>query len=114
MRIRETREGWPLLTVETEVNWDSKSTNERGPSLIGSLGLSYRYKRLYPGLAALVSQVQNNFFLTVHNFNLCAPPSPSNLGGGSRAGPPVSEYVSPRIIMRAVTVTLFGTVKVPT
>ncbi|MFN9908250.1 MAG: hypothetical protein ACK56F_19330 [bacterium] len=29
--------GWPLLTVETEVNGDSKSTNERGPALVGSL-----------------------------------------------------------------------------
>jgi hypothetical protein len=29
------REGWPLLTVESEVNGDSKSTNERGPSLVG-------------------------------------------------------------------------------
>jgi hypothetical protein len=28
-------QGWPLLLVETEVNGDSKSTNERGPSLIG-------------------------------------------------------------------------------
>jgi hypothetical protein len=36
--IRETREGWPLLTVETEANGDSKSTNEKGPSLVGSLG----------------------------------------------------------------------------
>jgi hypothetical protein len=25
-----TREGWPLLTVETQVNGDSKSTNKRG------------------------------------------------------------------------------------
>jgi hypothetical protein len=33
---RETREGWPLLTVETEVNGDSQSTNERGiPWLVG-------------------------------------------------------------------------------
>jgi hypothetical protein len=30
---RETREGRPLLTVETEVKGDSKSTNERGPFL---------------------------------------------------------------------------------
>ncbi len=29
----ETREGWPLLTVETKVNRDSKRTNERGLSL---------------------------------------------------------------------------------
>jgi hypothetical protein len=41
---RETREGWDLLTVETEVNGDSKSTNERSPSLVGSMGLSCRYK----------------------------------------------------------------------
>ncbi len=27
-KTRETREGWPLLTVETEVNGDSKRTNE--------------------------------------------------------------------------------------
>ncbi len=27
---RETREGWPLLTVETEVNGDSKSTQKKG------------------------------------------------------------------------------------
>ncbi len=32
---RETREGWPLLTVEAEVNGDSRSTNERGPSFLG-------------------------------------------------------------------------------
>ncbi len=29
---KETREGWPLLTVETEANGDLKSTYERGPS----------------------------------------------------------------------------------
>jgi hypothetical protein len=31
---RETREGWPLQTVETEVNGDSKSTNEREYSVL--------------------------------------------------------------------------------
>jgi hypothetical protein len=40
--IRETREGWPLLTVETEVNRDSKSANERGPSLVGLVRWAYR------------------------------------------------------------------------
>jgi hypothetical protein len=43
----EDREGWPLLSVETEVNGDSKSTNERGPSLVGLLGFSCRYKRFF-------------------------------------------------------------------
>ncbi len=35
-----------MPTVETEVNGDSKSTNEKGPSLDGSFGKSCRYKRL--------------------------------------------------------------------
>ncbi len=48
------RDGWPLLTDETEENGDSKSTNERGPSLVGSLGLS--------ALAA-TAQYKNFFFL---------------------------------------------------
>jgi hypothetical protein len=44
---RDYREGWLLLTVETEVNGNSKSTNEKGPSLVGSLGSSCRYKRFF-------------------------------------------------------------------
>jgi hypothetical protein len=43
---RETGDGLPLPTVETGVNGDSKSTNERNPSMGGSLGLrAGRYKR---------------------------------------------------------------------
>jgi hypothetical protein len=34
---RETREGWPLLNIETEVNGDSKGTTESGPFLVVSL-----------------------------------------------------------------------------
>jgi hypothetical protein len=48
VQTRETREGWPLLTVETEVNGDSKSTNE------GT-------RDFCPALAALVGPVQNNY-----------------------------------------------------
>jgi hypothetical protein len=51
-----------LLAVETEGKGDLCSTNERGPTLI-------RY--FFPALVALVSPVQNIFFLTVHN--LCVP-----------------------------------------
>jgi hypothetical protein len=36
------REGWPLRTVETEANGDSRSTYEWGPSLVGSLDSSTR------------------------------------------------------------------------
>jgi hypothetical protein len=39
---RETKEGWPLPTV---ANRDSRSSYEKGLSLIGSLGSSCQYKR---------------------------------------------------------------------
>ncbi len=68
MRARETREGRPLPTVETEENGDSKSTNERDPSLVGSLDLPDLYERFCSALAALVGPVQNIFFFTVHYF----------------------------------------------
>jgi hypothetical protein len=35
----QLREGWPLLTVETEMNEESKTTIESGPSLVGFVGL---------------------------------------------------------------------------
>ncbi len=56
----------PLLTVETEVNGDSKNTNKRGPSLVGLLGLSCRSKKFlfYRGCSSWPSI--KFFFLTVH------------------------------------------------
>ncbi len=80
---RETREGWPLLTVETEVNRDSKCTNEKGLSLVGSLCLSCRIQDIFSSVLAgsvvlscrymrfffSLGQVQNIFFLTVNFFN---------------------------------------------
>ena len=70
---RDIREGWPLLTVETEVNRDSKSTNERGPSLVGSSGLSCLYNGFFSAFSALVGPVQNIFFLVVYYFNSFVP-----------------------------------------
>ncbi len=66
---KENREGWPLQTVETEVNGDSKRRNERGSFLVNSLSLSYRYKRfLLCCLDALVDPGQNLFFLALCTF----------------------------------------------
>jgi hypothetical protein len=65
--------GWPLLTVETEENGDSKSTNERDRSLVGSLGSLCRYKRFYPALAALIATVKHICSLIVHYFNSFDP-----------------------------------------
>ncbi len=44
---RPVRGVWPLLTVETEVNGDSKSTNERGPFLGWFVGLFVSVQEIF-------------------------------------------------------------------
>jgi hypothetical protein len=61
---RETKEGWPLPTVETEVNGDSKST-----TWLVCWAVQWRAR----DLTALVGPVQNIFFLTVHYFDFFFP-----------------------------------------
>ncbi len=54
--------------------WRLKEYKWKGSFLgLDSLGSSCQNERLYPSLAALVSPVQNIFFLTIHFFNLCVP-----------------------------------------
>jgi hypothetical protein len=74
---RDYREGWPLLTVETEVNGNSKSTKEMCLSLVWACRAGTQ--DFCSAFAALVRLVQNIFFLTVHYFNPLSP-SPSKLG----------------------------------
>jgi hypothetical protein len=62
MTGRKTREGWPLLTLEIEVNGNWKRTNERGPSLVRSLGLSCRYKRFLFSLGCSSRPSRKYFF----------------------------------------------------
>ncbi len=57
--------GGPKLTIETEVNSTSKSTNERGPSLVVSFCLSCRIQNIFFSLGwfvGLVVPVQKNFY----------------------------------------------------
>jgi hypothetical protein len=84
---RETREGWPLLTVETVVNGDSKSTSGWGPSLVGSLGMSCRYKRFLFCLG-FSSQPSTKyiFFLTAHYFNAFYVPIAQQAGQAAVLG----------------------------
>ncbi len=65
--------GGPLLTVETEVNGGFKSTNERGPSLVGSLGLSCRYKIILFCFGCPSRPSTNIFLLTIRYFNAFVP-----------------------------------------
>jgi hypothetical protein len=66
----EAREGWFLLSAETEMNGRSKSTNENGLSWLFRWTRRTGTRDFYLALAALVSPAQTSFFLTVHYFNL--------------------------------------------
>jgi hypothetical protein len=71
---RETyREGWPLLTVETEANGDSKSTNEQGLPWLVRCAHRAGTRDFCPALAALVAPVQKVFFLTRTLFQFICP-----------------------------------------
>jgi len=70
-----------------------QSTNERGPSLVGSLGLSCRFNRFVFSLAS-VRPVQNIFFLT------SIFPHRPTIWAGSQAGSPVFWYVSLNLMLR--------------
>jgi hypothetical protein len=76
VNTRETREVWPLLTVETEVNEESKSTNERGPFLVGELlGLVVQVQDIFFCLGcSIVVPVQNN---SSSPYTISIPMSPS-------------------------------------
>ncbi len=89
-----TREGWPLpWLLKTEMNGGSKSTNERGPSQIGSLGLSCRYKRFLFCLGCSSQPSTKYIFLSGHYINFLFPTAQASWAG-SRAGSSVSQYVS--------------------
>jgi hypothetical protein len=66
-----------VLTIKTEMNGRSKSTNEKDLSWLFRWTRRTGTRDFYPALVslqnsypALVSLVQNSFFLTVHYFNL--------------------------------------------
>jgi hypothetical protein len=69
-----------LLTVETEANGDSKSTNERGPSLVVRWDFHVGARDFCPALAALVGPVLKIFFFSLYTISIHLSPSPSKLG----------------------------------
>jgi len=75
--LRKTKEVWPLPTVDTEANGDSRSTCERGPFywLVHRAGA----RDFGPALAALVGPVQN-IFSSPNTISLHLCPTPSKLG----------------------------------
>jgi hypothetical protein len=77
LNTRETREGWPLLTVETEAY---ENSNERGPSLIGSLSLLCRYKRFLSCLCCSCQPSSKCFFFLIAHYFTSYSPSPRKLG----------------------------------
>ncbi len=79
-RESTTREGWTLLTVETQANGDSRSTYERSPSLFGSLGSSCRYKTIFV-LSWLLQSAQYKICVSLpYTISLHLSSSPSKPG----------------------------------
>ncbi len=72
-KLSETREWRPLLTVETEVNGDSKSTNERGPSLVMFVGRVVPVQETLFCLNCSSWPSTKYIFLTIHYFNSFVP-----------------------------------------
>ncbi len=75
---RDYKEGWPLLTVETAMNGDSTSTNDRGPSLVGSLGLLCWLKRFLFSLGCSSRPSKKYFFPHRTQFEFICPHHPAS------------------------------------
>ncbi len=84
-RTRQTRDGWLLMIDETELNGDSTSTNERGPSLVGYLGLACRYKRFLFCLGCF-SRPSTKYFSSPHTISIPLPPFDQQAGQAAELG----------------------------
>jgi hypothetical protein len=82
-------EGWLLLNVENEASGDSWSINERGPSLVGSLGSSCWYNRFLSCLGCSGQASTKYYFPHRTLFHFISSHRPA-AWPGSRAGSPVS------------------------
>ncbi len=70
---RGSREGWPLLTVETEVNGDSKRVQMKGVlSWLVGLGAGTRFCSPFDALVGPIARY-NFFLLTIHYFSSFVP-----------------------------------------
>ncbi len=65
-----------MLSVETDVKGDSKSTNERGRAMVGLLGMSCRYKKCLFCLGSSSGPSTKYFFPTVKLFKFICPCRP--------------------------------------
>ncbi len=99
---REARERWPLHIAEIESNGDSKSTNERSPSLVGSNGdLFSIYWRPFPfftkylhilySVQSSVWRLPNYWPPPLSTQRVCPPPAPKAGGTNSPGGEGVGK-----------------------
>ncbi len=85
---RDTREGWPLLSVQ----WVQYTWKGSVPGC--SLGLSCQYKRLLSFLGCSIRPSSKYIFSSPYTISLHLFPWPGKLGPGSRAASPVSLNLS--------------------
>jgi hypothetical protein len=84
-----TREGWPLLTVATELNGDSTRTNDRGPSFVASLDSPCRYNRFLYCLGCSSQPSTQYYFPRRTLFHFISRHHPATWAVRC-AGPPIS------------------------
>jgi hypothetical protein len=86
MEGRETIErSGKLLTAETEANGDSRSTHERGSSVVGSMGLTCQYKRFLSCFdSSCLPSTKYLFFLHRSLFHFICPHRPGGQGAEPR------------------------------
>jgi hypothetical protein len=92
----KTREGWPLLTVETEANGDSKSTNEWVHPLFVGWAVHASTRDFCPGMDALVDPVQTKITSSSHTISLYVSPIAQEAGQANvqgRLSPNVSLWL---------------------
>jgi hypothetical protein len=102
------RERWPLLTVETGVNGNSKSTENGGFFLGYFAGLVMPGQEILFRLGCSSRPSTKYFFPHRTQFRFLCPHRPASWAG-SRAGSPVSKYVSlVQNIIEGLTLVLRG------
>jgi hypothetical protein len=79
-----TERGWPLLTVETEVNGDSKRTHERAPFLVGSLGLLWPVQEFFCSALFALNRPSTKKILPHRTLFQCLSPHRTASWAGSR------------------------------
>ncbi len=90
VQLRDTREGWPLLAVETQASGDSRNTYERGPFLGWFVRLIVPIQDFCPPCLGCSNWLSTEYFFPHCTLFHCICPHRPASWAVSRAASPVS------------------------